>query len=945
MPDETAQIYEEAERFKAALLKRERAAASRMIRVYGQSWTRLSKLLMAVTEKIGDAQRRGQPISPAWLFQQERFARLMVQVEREMRKFADVAERAIVAEQSAAVKAALADSTALAGRVASVTPGITATFTALPVSAVESIAGFLGNGSPLRALLDELPADAGRVVADLLQEGIALGYNPRKTAAKIRHAMGMNLNRALMIARTETLRAYREATIQNYRANEDVVQGWWWTASLSRRTCPACIALHGTWHPLSERMDSHPRCLLPGSTIATMANARALTRRWTAGEAIEICTLGGNVLSVTPNHPILTPQGWIAAGLLHEGDYVVSSSFQERLFAAIYPNHDHVPATVEQIWETFSRSGDVLRRVMPSAPEYFHGDGEGGEVEIVFINSQLRGHLDATIQQPTVQQSLGVANVAHLMLPPDGIFDQRFIADFNAANSIMSSLSVAPMFFRCAEGHHQAVRFDNATPGNAGLTQATGDDIPRNVQLVRDLLFRLPADIPFNNVRAVDYLTWPIITDRNVARLKKADNLIGLGVELASELSTRYAGLVQFDQVQGIRRIQFKGHVYNLETASGWYIANNIITHNCRCTQIPGTKDSPPPLEKGSEWFAKQNEETQRAILVNKATFAAYKDGRIQLTDLVGRRVDPRWGNTYHHLSLKRALNGEAKFPGYNWPAESRLPIAGALPVKVLPPTPPAFVPAQTIKEAEQWIVAQGVTKAATYAGLHLEDVNRVNRTLSEAWQSWQLDPIRHINNVVKGSTRARASGQRLEFNPLELGGPARDLIYRRDVLDYSRLAKEREIRLERLLQGPITEQQRAEFTASLGKVRESLKYGRWSVKTSADDAVANTFLHETGHVIADQYLGHTNEFVIKNVAAPGVLDEARKWKAEWLHLFQQRGEDAYKISQYAVTNEREYFAECFVMYNRERAKLPKRIVDYFDRLKAYANKKPMSKL
>lgn len=624
MPDDIAQIYEEAERFKATLLKRERAAASRMIRVYGQSWSRLSKLLMAVTEKIGEAQRRGQPISPAWLFQQERFARLMVQVEREMRKFADVAERSIVAEQAAAVKAALADSTALAGRVAAATPGITATFTALPVSAVESIAGFLGNGSPLRALLDELPADAGKVVADLLQEGIALGYNPRKTAAKIRHAMGMHLNRALMIARTETLRAYREATIQNYRANDDVVMGWWWTASLSRRTCPSCIALHGTWHPLSERMESHPRC---------------------------------------------------------------------------------------------------------------------------------------------------------------------------------------------------------------------------------------------------------------------------------------------------------------------------------RCTQIPGTKDSPPPLEKGTEWFAKQDEATQRAILVNNATFNAYKDGKIALQDLVGRRIDPRWGSTYHHLSLKRALNGEGKFPGYNWPAESGLPIGGALPVKVLPDLPPAFVPAKTIKEAEEWAVKQGIAKSVTYAGLQLADVNRVNRALSEAWQTWQLDPLRHINNVVKGSTRARASGQRLEFNPLELGGPDRDLIYQRDVLDYSRLAKEREIRLERLLQGPLTEQQRAEFTSSLGKVRESLKYGRWSVKSSADDAVANTFLHETGHVIADQYLGHTNEFVIKNVANPGVLDEARKWKAEWLDLFQQRGADAYKISQYAVTNEREYFAECFVMYNTERAKLPKRIVDYFDRLNVYANKKPVSKL
>jgi hypothetical protein len=27
--------------------------------------------------------------------------------------------------------------------------------------------------------------------------------------------------------------------------------------------------------------------------------------------------------------------------------------------------------------------------------------------------------------------------------------------------------------------------------------------------------------------------------------------------------------------------------VYNLETNRGWYVSEGIITHNCRCVQLP----------------------------------------------------------------------------------------------------------------------------------------------------------------------------------------------------------------------------------------------------------------------------------------------------------------------------------------------------------------------
>lgn len=253
-----AEIYDKMESFKAALLKRERAASSRLVRAYGQSWQRLAKLLLQVTDKIGEAQARGIDISPAWLYQQERYARLMTELEREIRRFAATAERAVIQEQKAAIQAALRDSKALVKAIA--TPEISASFVSLNAAAVESAVGFLADGSPLSRLLDELPRETGRRVREALTEAVALGYNPRKTAARVRREAGMALTRALRIARTETLRAYREAAHANYTANDDIIQGWYWAASLSKRTCAACIALHGTFHPLEERMASHVQC-------------------------------------------------------------------------------------------------------------------------------------------------------------------------------------------------------------------------------------------------------------------------------------------------------------------------------------------------------------------------------------------------------------------------------------------------------------------------------------------------------------------------------------------------------------------------------------------------------------------------------------------------------------------------------------------------------------
>ncbi len=44
------------------------------------------------------------------------------------------------------------------------------------------------------------------------------------------------------------------------RANADILDGWWWRATLSECTCQVCWAMNGSIHALEEDLSSHPDC-------------------------------------------------------------------------------------------------------------------------------------------------------------------------------------------------------------------------------------------------------------------------------------------------------------------------------------------------------------------------------------------------------------------------------------------------------------------------------------------------------------------------------------------------------------------------------------------------------------------------------------------------------------------------------------------------------------
>ena len=257
-------LEQAARTFRASLLRRDEASLRRVMAAYRPVLAGIQAEIADLTAQIAEARAAGTVIRPAWFRQQGRLQALEQQVYAQWRTFAAAAFQEITATQREAVEAGLRDGAALlraaddTGRAALLVGGDVAR---LNTEALTELVGTLSDGSPLRALLTELGTEAAEAVEAALLRGVAIGYSPRRTAKAIRDALGGSLHRALTIARTEHLRAYRTATLERFRlAGDTILRGWQWRASPSSRTCPLCLAMDGREFGLDEPFASHANC-------------------------------------------------------------------------------------------------------------------------------------------------------------------------------------------------------------------------------------------------------------------------------------------------------------------------------------------------------------------------------------------------------------------------------------------------------------------------------------------------------------------------------------------------------------------------------------------------------------------------------------------------------------------------------------------------------------
>lgn len=249
----------EARERKRAMLQRQAVTQAQLTSAWVGTRATLVQQLAHLTAQMDAARARGETISQAWLLREHRLDALLGQVTTQIDGYAHSALVATTSARDDAATAGAGAGVALLG--ATVPTGVAWSFTRLPTHATAEIAARLRNGKPLDTLFrgwGDVAADAAK---QTLFTGVALGWNPQQTARAMAQALGAeSYARALTIARTETLGAWRDAQVATYRANDDVCGGWLWSASKSVNTCAMCLAMDGTRHTLDETLDSHPNC-------------------------------------------------------------------------------------------------------------------------------------------------------------------------------------------------------------------------------------------------------------------------------------------------------------------------------------------------------------------------------------------------------------------------------------------------------------------------------------------------------------------------------------------------------------------------------------------------------------------------------------------------------------------------------------------------------------
>lgn len=291
----------------------------------------------------------------------------------------------------------------------------------------------------------------------------------------------------------------------------------------------------------------HPNCFPGEVLVSAPSGVRAADSRWYEGDLVVIHTASGNELSVTPNHPVLTPEGWVPAGEIQVGSRVLRHGDSVERVDGMGPGNEQVPARIGDVFDALRQAFPVSSVHVPGAAEQFHGDGFDADVEVVLADGLLADGGKPAGAEVFSDDSFLVGRVGASALLADGSPFEVRAGSGHPANGIVCPRHLSGSGIG---GHGGPL---------AGLRLATADASPS--------------------------FTDPL-----------ADGALA-DAEGGRELALSLAGSVASDEVVHVGRREFAGHVYNLQTGDGWYVAGGLVVHNCRHSlslYLPGVTTRPP---------------------------------------------------------------------------------------------------------------------------------------------------------------------------------------------------------------------------------------------------------------------------------------------------------------------------------------------------------------
>ncbi|MFR0934725.1 phage minor head protein [Gemmiger formicilis] len=452
-----------------------------------------------------------------------------------------------------------------------------------------------------------------------LQRGIDLKYGKQQITASVTSSIlqgksipkiandlqqrmrDMSRASAIRTARTAVTAAQNAGRLDTYRAAQDmgIKLKKRWLATLDNRTRHAHAMLDGQTVDVDKpfKVDGYElmypgdssapgylvyNCFVGETQIATDSKIVRSYKHTYKGDLIEVKTACGINFTCTPNHPILTPYGWVAAALLHNGDNLVVTFERNTGSFRRNSNIKHIHSSMKALYNSLHCFGLMSRD--STLRINFHGDIPTTNVEVITKKWLLRNSGNSGVRQGINKFLLKNTNKPFMSQCP---FMKHFWSVCKAALRFISS--------KC-----------------------------QTLALLWRSLFH-------SNIHGFRTVSW-----RDVGVTQDTINNLTAKSETIGKVLDGFSGEIAVDKVVSVKIIPFgqtATHVYNLQTQNGYYFVNSsipqsgtkcngifAIAKNCRCTQIAEVDGE----DTSSGGRRARDPETGESVLVKDMTYAEW---------------------------------------------------------------------------------------------------------------------------------------------------------------------------------------------------------------------------------------------------------------------------------------------------------------------------------